>query len=144
MKMIWSKLCLRVAILSAPVCFRALSQLRRENAGKRWWRTTLTVKATGRVPWQTFRGRLRQNSKNKGYAVIAQEALCNEWLGWRGKFLQKTCKSLLTFYPSTTQHRTVYSDTAHKNETAVVRPSVALWSWLGSNLNSEPWQVSFH
>lgn len=121
----------------------------RRNA---WWRESVSIMSPGKVPWRELCERVHRDesvsASKEGSpiltfadAVVSRSVLGHEWLGWTGKLLSLSCKSLLTFYPSSTAHRTVYSDGCHKCETAVMRPSTALWSWLGSNLQSEPWQL---
>ena len=47
----------------------------------------------------------------------------------------------MTFLPASESHATVFSDTAHRHEAALVRPSLAFWHWLTSSNASKGWQL---
>lgn len=111
------------------------------------------------VVWERFRAVLvRDNSDLTDFEIderaedllVARDVESGATAGgWNSAILSATCRLPMTFYPSTPEHRSVFSDKLHRHEAAIVKPSQAFWSWLtrekgdgcGSSMTKDTWQL---
>ena len=63
-------------------------------------------------------------------------------LGWTGSVVKMTTRAMFTFYPSSGDQASTFSDKLRGADAAVVKPSLAFWQWLASDESgSRTWQM---
>jgi len=74
--------------------------------------------------------------------LVSRGCIPEELRGWNGAMIPLCSSSPLTFYPATPTHQTCFSDKLHRQEAAIIRPSVDFWKWLVESPGSiKGWQM---
>ena len=85
----------------------------------------------GALPWEEFQHSLHAHDRALAHdKLVVADAVPGAARGWDGSVVRMSTRSMMTFYPSTPEHSSTFSDKLMGAQAALVRPSVPFWQWL--------------
>ena len=100
------------------------------------------------LAWDEVKAALAAEPKEEDFnpeqSLVTRGVVPPSLLGWDGHVVRISTREVMTFYPSTPQHSSVFTDAKHKREAAAIKPSVEFWQWLAMDTPSpsdKTWQM---
>eukprot|EP00929_Paragymnodinium_shiwhaense_P041744 TRINITY_DN21683_c0_g1_i2.p1 TRINITY_DN21683_c0_g1~~TRINITY_DN21683_c0_g1_i2.p1 ORF type:complete len:324 (-),score=48.80 TRINITY_DN21683_c0_g1_i2:421-1392(-) len=110
------------------------------SATSRWWKETERLTDLGPAEVERLCGLPTLDALWHRAGGVAHAVMSEEWLGWNGRVAELASRSSLSFFPALHDDMNAFSRAKYGLDVATVKPSIAMWHWLASNLGAA-WQM---